>query len=126
MADENAAYVIYGLELQSAIHFAMPVRNMLYDAIQYANQVEKTAKVHKKNFVYDVFEFNVISIKRLYTNFENEMGNPIMLSRGWIIVKEFDEDLIAKEIESIVSKCRHLDDEDNYIELSSYFRRLNL
>lgn len=49
MADENAAYVIYGLELQSAIHFAMPVRNMLYDAIQYANQVEKTAKVHKKN-----------------------------------------------------------------------------
>lgn len=79
-----------------------------------------------EDFVYDVFEFNVISIKRLYTNFENEMGNPIMLSRGWIIVKEFDEDLIAKEIESIVSKCRHLDDEDNYIELSSYFRRLNL
>ena len=55
-----------------------------------------------EDFVYDVFEFNVISIKRLYTNFENEMGNPIMLSRGWIIVKEFDEDLIAKEIESIV------------------------
>ena len=49
MADENAAYVIYGLELQPAIHFAMPVRNMLYDAIQYANQVEKTAKVHRKN-----------------------------------------------------------------------------
>lgn len=79
-----------------------------------------------KDFVYEVFEFNVISIKRLYTNFENEMGNPIMLSRGWIIVKEFDEDLIAKKIESIVSRCRHLDDEDNYIELSSYFRRLNL
>lgn len=79
-----------------------------------------------KDFVYEVFEFNVISIKRLYTNFENEMGNPIMLSRDWIIVKEFDEDLIAKKIESIVSRCRHLDDEDNYIELSSYFRRLNL
>ena len=79
-----------------------------------------------EDFVYDVFEFNVISIKRLYSNFENEPGNPIMLSRGWIIVKEFDEDLIAKEIESIVSKCRHSDDEDNYIELSSYFRRLNL
>jgi len=79
-----------------------------------------------KDFVYEVFEFNVISLKRLYTNFENEMGNPIMLSRGWIIVKEFDEDLIAKEIGSIVSRCRHLDDEDNYIELSSYFRRLNL
>lgn len=79
-----------------------------------------------EQLVYDVFEFNVISIKRLYTNFENEMGNPIMLSRGWIIVKEFNEELIAKEIESIVSKCRHLDDEDNYIELSTYFRRLHL
>ena len=44
-----------------------------------------------EDFSYEVFEFNVISIKRLYTNFENEMGNPIMLSRGWIIVKEFNE-----------------------------------
>ena len=78
-----------------------------------------------EDFVYDVFEFNVISIKRLYTNFENETDNPVMLNRGWIIVKEFDENLIAKEIESIVSKCRHSDDEDNYLELSSYFRRLN-
>ena len=49
MADENAAYVIYGTELQSKIHFAMPVRNMLYDSIQYSNQVEKTAKMHRKN-----------------------------------------------------------------------------
>ena len=54
-----------------------------------------------EDFVYDVFEFNVISIKRLYTNFENETGNPVMLNRGWIIVKEFDENLIAKEIELI-------------------------
>lgn len=79
-----------------------------------------------EDFVYDVFEFNVISIKRLYTNFENAMDNPIMLTRGWIIAKEFDEDVIAKEIESIVSKCKHSDYEDNYIELSAYFRRMYL
>ena len=27
----------------------MPVRNMLYDAISYSNQVEETAKIHRKN-----------------------------------------------------------------------------
>ena len=36
----KVAYVVLGIENQSDIHMAMPVRNMLYDAIQYANQVE--------------------------------------------------------------------------------------
>lgn len=25
----------------------------------------------------------------------------------------------------VVSRCNHLDDEENYVELSAYFRRLN-
>ena len=49
MTDDNVAYVIYGIEVQSKMHFAMPVRNMLYDAISYSNQVEETAKIHRKN-----------------------------------------------------------------------------
>ena len=76
-----------------------------------------------EDFVYEVFEFNVISIKRLYCSFED---NSVMLSRGWMISKNFDERLIESKIESIVSRCKHLDDEENYIELSAYFRRLNL
>ncbi len=47
MEDETAAYAILGLEGQSDIHYAMPVRDMLYDAMQYAKQVEKAAKSHR-------------------------------------------------------------------------------
>ena len=46
--DDKTAYLILGIENQSEIHHAMPVRTMLYDAIQYTNQVEMTAKQHRK------------------------------------------------------------------------------
>ena len=47
MQDDKMAYLLLGIENQSQIHYAMPVRNMLYDAIQYVRQVEDTAKSHK-------------------------------------------------------------------------------
>lgn len=47
MEDDKAAYLLLGIENQSEIHYAMPVRNMLYDAIQYVAQVEEIAKSHK-------------------------------------------------------------------------------
>ena len=49
MEDDKAAYLLLGIENQSEIHYAMPVRNMLYDAIQYVAQVEDAAKAHKKD-----------------------------------------------------------------------------
>ena len=39
MTDEHAAYLLLAIENQSKIHNAMPVRTMLYDALQYAAQV---------------------------------------------------------------------------------------
>ena len=47
--DDKATYMLLGIENQSDIHYAMPVRNMLYVAIQYASQVDETAKFHKRN-----------------------------------------------------------------------------
>ena len=47
MKGDRSTYLVLGIENQSEIHHAMPVRNMLYDAIQYVNQVEKIAKAHK-------------------------------------------------------------------------------
>lgn len=44
MEDDNAAYLLLGLENQTDVHYAMPVRDMLYDALQYAAQVEKITK----------------------------------------------------------------------------------
>lgn len=42
-------YVLYGTENQSKIHYAMPVRNNLYDALEYAGQVEQAAQSYRKS-----------------------------------------------------------------------------
>ena len=48
MTDDTAAYLLLGVELQSRVHYAMPVKDMLYDALQYAAQVEEAAKTHRR------------------------------------------------------------------------------
>lgn len=51
MEDENADYLLLGIENQTEVHYAMPVRNMIYDALQYGNQVSAiaTENAKKKN-----------------------------------------------------------------------------
>lgn len=48
MKDEVASYILLGLENQSHIHYAMPVRNILYDALNYNRQYTDKAKDHRK------------------------------------------------------------------------------
>lgn len=38
----------FGAENQAEIHYAVPVKNNLYDALEYAGQVEEAAKSHRK------------------------------------------------------------------------------
>lgn len=45
--DEMAVYMIVGIENQHDIHYAMIIKNMVYDALNYASQVEKIASGHK-------------------------------------------------------------------------------
>lgn len=52
MADRRAAYLILAIENQSHIHYAMPVRNMVYDALQYAKQVERAIASHRASGDY--------------------------------------------------------------------------
>lgn len=49
MTDGNVAYCILGIENQSEIHYAAPVKNGLYDFMQYARQVTETAQRHRRN-----------------------------------------------------------------------------
>lgn len=49
MADENAIYVILGGELQGDVHYGMPVKDSLYDAIGYSKQIEEARRSYKKN-----------------------------------------------------------------------------
>ena len=41
-------YILYGAENQAEIHYAMAVKNNLYDALEYAGQVEEAAKSHRQ------------------------------------------------------------------------------
>jgi hypothetical protein len=48
MEDDSAIYLLLGAEAQANIHYAMPVKDMVYDALEYAAQVEKAAKSHRE------------------------------------------------------------------------------
>lgn len=48
MMDDNAIYVILGAEIQGEIHYGMPVKDALYDAIGYAKQIEEAKRSYRK------------------------------------------------------------------------------
>ena len=45
----DITYLVIGIENQNDIHYAMVIRNMLYDALNYSSQVERCAKQHREN-----------------------------------------------------------------------------
>lgn len=47
--DERTSYVLLGVENQTDVHYAMPVRNAIYDALQYGRQVADIAAEHRQN-----------------------------------------------------------------------------
>jgi len=73
----------------------------------------------KENYVYEVYDFNVISIKRLYEGFQD---NGIMLNKGWMITKYYDESEVRQKINDIIKNCISDTDENTYLNISSYFR----
>ena len=48
MEDDTAAYLILGAENQSGINYAMPVKNMVYDSMNYAEQVSRSDCSYRK------------------------------------------------------------------------------
>ena len=49
MQDKNYLYVLLGVENESKVHYAMPVKEMIYDAVDYAKQVSEIAKKHRED-----------------------------------------------------------------------------
>ena len=47
--DDRTSYVLLGIENQTDVHYAMPVRNAIYDALQYGRQVAGIAAEHRRN-----------------------------------------------------------------------------
>lgn len=50
---QTCVTTIIGIENQSEIHYAMPVRNMLYDAINYSRQASEADRLHRINKEYN-------------------------------------------------------------------------
>ena len=48
MQDGKAIYVVLGAENQAKVHYAIPVKDMLYDALNYARQVSEARQSFKK------------------------------------------------------------------------------
>ncbi len=44
--DEQATYVVITIEAQTEVHFGMPAKCMLYDALEYKNQIDKITAIH--------------------------------------------------------------------------------
>ena len=57
---EYCVRMIAGIEQQTNVHYAMPVRDMLYDALEYAGQVKKKAKknLNSKSGLTGKYKFN--------------------------------------------------------------------
>lgn len=47
--NKDVVFVLIGIENQSDIHYAMPVKNMIYDALNYGSQVKEAAKKHREH-----------------------------------------------------------------------------
>lgn len=47
--DAHYTYVLMGIENQSGIHYALPVKNLLYDALNYERQWSDISKKHRKS-----------------------------------------------------------------------------
>ena len=48
MTDGDAAYCVMGIENQTEIHYALPVKNGVYDFLQLSHQVNEAANSHKR------------------------------------------------------------------------------
>lgn len=47
MDDAEHSYLLLGIENQTNVHYAMPIRNMLYDALQYREQIRLVSRQHR-------------------------------------------------------------------------------
>ena len=48
MTDGRTAYCVVGIENQAEIHYALPVRNGVYDFLQLSHQVSEAASAHRQ------------------------------------------------------------------------------
>ena len=84
MQDERAIYLVLGLEVQALVHYAMPVRGMLYDALNYARQVtEAAASYRKERKDEDTTAKTGLTQEEYLSGFRKEEGESVNMWAAW-------------------------------------------
>ena len=84
MQDERAIYLVLGLEVQALVHCAMPVRGMLYDALNYARQVtEAAASYRKERKDEDTTAKTGLTQEEYLSGFRKEKGESVNMWAAW-------------------------------------------
>ena len=85
---DSCVYAIIGVENQTDIHYAMPVRCMIYDALNYGKQVNEAAKKHKKkkdfaNKFAKQMSVKMVDVNQFVSNLSGGNKQKVVLAR-WI------------------------------------------
>lgn len=105
MTDSNAAYCILGIENQNDIHYAMPVKNMVYDSMQLAHQVVEAAKLHrKKQKDNDDVRYKPSTSEYLSGFYKTDKLLPVITLTIFFGAEEWDAPLSLKEMYSTNDK----------------------
>ena len=102
MTDGNMAYCILGIENQSDIHYAIPVKNGLYDFMQLAHQVAETAKSHKREEKKNIsMESRSVSQDEYLSRFyKTDRLLPVMTLTVFYSAEKWDGPLTLREMYS--------------------------
>ncbi len=71
MTDGDAAYCVMGIENQADIHYALPVRNGVYDFLQLSHQVSETANSHRRAMKKKSQYSRIVCRKKKFQRMEN-------------------------------------------------------
>ena len=71
MTDGDAANCVKGIENQADIHYALPVRNGVYDFLQLSHQVSETANSHRRSMKKKSQYSRIVCRKKKFQRMEN-------------------------------------------------------
>lgn len=97
MGNDKMTFLLLGIENQSEVHCAMPVRNLLYDALNYGHQVSEIASEHRKEKDLRDAEF--------LSGFSKEDKIIPVIT----LTVYFGSDIVVSEKEEVVDMCKGLE-----------------
>ena len=105
-------FAIFGIENQSLVHYAMPIRNMLYDALEYTEQCQLlSSSFRKSDWTVDEYLSGIHKNDRLIPSFtvvfhygERKWDGPLNL-REMLEIDERFADLVPDYPVRLVDVC---------------------